>query len=200
LKPPLCVVFSWVIKRVYIIFIWNTISESSNLDICFIITSQNSLQLLFCYYSLQIFFFICNLYSWLPCGSTPVLPDYLLLWHSCTWDKTSTLWSCQFTNHNKLSVIAQVFTIKLEHRLGEIGYDRIVECARNILPERNKLKENFYTTKSMMKPLGLGYQKINICPNFFMLYYFENADLTEYRTCGHARYKPRTSKEMTCRI
>jgi len=59
------------------------------------ITSQNSLQLLFCYYSLQIFLFICNLNSWPPCGSTPVLPGYLLLWHSCTWDKTSTLWSCQ---------------------------------------------------------------------------------------------------------
>jgi hypothetical protein len=27
------------------------------------ITSQNSLQLLLCYYSLQIFIFICNLYS-----------------------------------------------------------------------------------------------------------------------------------------
>jgi len=32
LEPPLCVVSSWVIKRVYIIFIWNTISGSSNLD------------------------------------------------------------------------------------------------------------------------------------------------------------------------
>jgi len=35
------------------------------------------------------------IYSWPPCGSTLVLPSYLLLWHSCTWDKTSTLWSCQ---------------------------------------------------------------------------------------------------------
>ena len=60
------------------------------------ITSQNSLQILLCYYSLQIFFFMCNLYSWPPCGSTLVLPGYLLLWHSCTWDKTSTLWSCQW--------------------------------------------------------------------------------------------------------
>jgi len=60
------------------------------------ITSQNSLQLLFCYYSFQIFLFNCNLYNSPLCGSTPVLPGYLLLRHSCTWDKTSTLWSCQF--------------------------------------------------------------------------------------------------------
>jgi len=102
LEPPLCVVFNWVIKRVYIIFIWNTISGSSNIDICLLlfnpyinITFQNSLQLLFCYYYLQIFLFICNLYNSPLCGSTPVLPGYLLLRHSCTWEKTSIFWSCQ---------------------------------------------------------------------------------------------------------
>ena len=34
MEPPLCVVSSWVI-RVYTILVWNTISGSSNLDICF---------------------------------------------------------------------------------------------------------------------------------------------------------------------
>jgi hypothetical protein len=49
---------------------------------------------------------------------------------------------------------------------------------RSILPKGNKLKENFYAAKSMMKPLGLGYQKIDMCPNFYMLHYLENAKLT----------------------
>jgi hypothetical protein len=53
-----------------------------------IITSQSSLQH-------QYHFIICTLYGWPPCGSTPVLPGYLLLWHSCTWDKTLIFWSCQ---------------------------------------------------------------------------------------------------------
>jgi len=34
-ESPLCLVFSWVIKRVYTILISNTISGSSNLDNCF---------------------------------------------------------------------------------------------------------------------------------------------------------------------
>ena len=34
MKPPLCVVSSWVI-RVYNILVWNTFSGSFNLDICF---------------------------------------------------------------------------------------------------------------------------------------------------------------------
>jgi hypothetical protein len=52
--------------------------------------------------------------------------------------------------------------------LSEASYDKIIEWARNILPKGNRLKENFYAAKSMMKPLGLGYQKIDMCHNFCM--------------------------------
>jgi hypothetical protein len=81
--------------------------------------------------------------------------------------------------------------------LSEAGYDKIIEWARSILPEGNMLKENFYAAKSMMKPLGLRYQKIDMCPNFYMLYYLENAEMTECMTCGHSRYKPRTGRGKT---
>jgi hypothetical protein len=45
-----------------------------------------------------------------------------------------------------------------------------------MLPKGNRPKDNSYTVKSMMKPLGLGYQKIDKCPNFYMLYYVEYAN------------------------
>jgi hypothetical protein len=119
-------------------------------------------------------------------------------------DSDEPLWNgC--TNHSKLSVVAQVFTIKLDYGLSEASYDIIVEWARSILPKGNKLKENFYTAKSMMKPfgfimklLGLTYQKIDMYPNFCMLYYYlENAELTKCMTCGHSYYKPRTDMRKT---
>jgi len=111
-------------------------------------------------------------------------------------DSDEPLWDgCM--NHNKLSAVAQVFTIKSDHELSEASYDKIIEWARSILPEGNRLKENFYAAKSMMKPLGLGYQKIDICHNFCMLYYLENAEMTECMTCGHSRYKPKTSRGKT---
>ncbi|KAL9403258.1 hypothetical protein Peur_000230 [Populus x canadensis] len=111
-------------------------------------------------------------------------------------DSDEPLWDgCM--NHSKLSAVAQVFTIKSDHGLSEAGYDKIVEWARSILPEGNRLKENFYAAKSMMKPLGLGYQKIDMCPNFCMLYYLENAEMTECMTCGHSRYKPRIGRGKT---
>jgi hypothetical protein len=111
-------------------------------------------------------------------------------------DSEEPLWDgC--TNHSKLLAVAHVFTIKSNHRLSEARYDKIIERARSILPERNRLKENFYAAKSMMKSLGLGYQKINICPNFCMLYYLENAEMIECMTCGHSHYKPRTGRGKT---
>jgi hypothetical protein len=111
-------------------------------------------------------------------------------------DSDEPLWD-DCTNHSKLSVVAEVFTIKSDHGLSDAGYDKIIEWARSILSEGNRLKENFYAAKSMMKPLGLGYQKIDMCHNFCMLYYLENAKLTECMTCGHSRYKLRTCRGKT---
>jgi len=111
-------------------------------------------------------------------------------------DSNEPLWDGP-TNHSKLSVIAHVFTIKSDHGLSEAGYDKIIEWAINILPEGNRLKENFYAGKSMMKPLDLEYQNIAMCPNFCMIYYLENAELIEYMTCVHFRYKPRIDMEKT---
>jgi len=100
-------------------------------------------------------------------------------------------------NQCPIADIAQVFTIKSDHGLSEAGYDKIIEWTRSILPEGNRLKENFYAAKSMMKPLSLRYQKIDICPNFCMLYYLENTEMTECMTCRHSRYKPRNGRGKT---
>jgi hypothetical protein len=111
-------------------------------------------------------------------------------------DYDKSLWDgC--INHSKLLTITKVFTIKSDHRLSEAGYKRIVEWTRSILLERNKLKENIYIAKSMMKSLGLGYQKISMCPKFCMLYYLENTESTKCRTCGHSCYKPKNSRGRT---
>jgi hypothetical protein len=71
-------------------------------------------------------------------------------------DSDEPLWDgC--TNQSKLSAIVYVFTIKSDNGLGEVGYNIIIKWTRSILPEWNRLKENFYTAKLMMKPLDLGY-------------------------------------------
>ena len=87
-------------------------------------------------------------------------------------------------------------TIKLDYGLCETSY------TRSILPEGNRLKENFYAAKSMMKPLNLGYQKIVMCPNFCMLYYLENAELTELageRLLEHIKNLDTSQSHLDCR-
>jgi len=64
-------------------------------------------------------------------------------------DSDELLWD-ESTNHSLLSIVARVFTVKFD-------YDSMVEWVKNILPEENRLKENFYTVKSMMKPFDLEY-------------------------------------------
>ena len=44
-------------------------------------------------------------------------------------DSDELLWD-RCTNHSKLSVIAHMFTIKSNHELSEIGYNRILEWAK----------------------------------------------------------------------
>jgi hypothetical protein len=111
-------------------------------------------------------------------------------------DYDKSLWDgC--INHSKLSTITKVFTIKSDRGLSEAGYERIVEWTRNILLEGNRLKDNVYIAKSMMKSLDLGYQKISMCPKFCMLYYLENTESTKCRTCGHSCYKPKNSRGRT---
>jgi hypothetical protein len=54
-------------------------------------------------------------------------------------DSDEPLWD-ECTNHSKFSAVAQVFTIKSDHGLSEVSYDKIMKWARSILPEWNKLK------------------------------------------------------------
>ena len=73
-------------------------------------------------------------------------------------DFNESLWA-ECTNHSKLSIVEHMFTVKLYNGLSEVNYKIIIEQVRNILLEQNRLKENLYAIKSMMKPLNLEYQK-----------------------------------------
>jgi hypothetical protein len=75
-----------------------------------------------------------------------------------------------------------VFTIKLDYGLSKADYVKIIEWVRSILLEGKSTKENLYATKSIMKPYSLGYQKIDMCLNFCILYYHEISYFSECKT------------------
>jgi hypothetical protein len=104
-------------------------------------------------------------------------------------DFNESFWDSCIT-HSKLSTIAPIFIIISDYRLSEVNYNSIIELIKIMLPEKKSLKENYYVAKSMMKSFGLGYQKINKCLNFCMLYYDEYANFTECKPINMLRINP----------
>jgi len=59
------------------------------------------------------------------------------------------------------------------------------------MSDNGNLVLNFYDGKEFMWPLGLGYEKDDVCPNYCMLYYGVNAMKTNCDFYRSLRYKPR---------
>jgi hypothetical protein len=88
-------------------------------------------------------------------------------------DSDEPLWDgC--TNHSKLSVVAQVFTIKSDHGLSKARYDKIIEWAKSILLEGNKLKENYYGR--LEEVIKLQYHNEQNRVFLFKCYWYEMTD------------------------
>ncbi|XP_031110602.1 uncharacterized protein LOC116014792 isoform X1 [Ipomoea triloba] len=104
-------------------------------------------------------------------------------------DADEALWDgCK--KHSKLSAVSQLLNCKSECNMSDSSYDRLISIVKDMLHEGDKLPNNFYKTKKMMRKLGLGYKKIHVCQNNCMLFYKEAETLTECSLCGHPRYKP----------
>ncbi|KAK2420664.1 hypothetical protein QL285_031368 [Trifolium repens] len=108
-------------------------------------------------------------------------------------DADEPLWvGCH--KHTKLSAVTQLLNLKSEFNMSESCYDRMIVIIKSMLPETEKLPENFYRSKKMVKDLGLGYEKIDACPNHCMLYDRENKDpkvCSACLVCNHPRFKPK---------
>nr|XP_017239698.1 PREDICTED: uncharacterized protein LOC108212485 [Daucus carota subsp. sativus] len=70
-------------------------------------------------------------------------------------------------------------------------FESLLKAIKSMLPEVEKLPDNYYYCKKMVKKLGLGYQKIDACPNDCMLFYKEDENMTKCTICGHDRFKPK---------
>jgi hypothetical protein len=105
------------------------------------------------------------------------------LWDGCT--KQSKLFAC-----------VQLLNMKSTLNLTQTAFNKFTEFTKSCMPDNENLVSNFYDAKKFMRPLGLGYDKYDVCPNYCMLYYGVDAMKTSCDFCGSLRYKPRnpTSK------
>ncbi|XP_027933729.1 uncharacterized protein LOC114189213 [Vigna unguiculata] len=117
-------------------------------------------------------------------------------------DVDEPLWDgCK--KHSKLSATTQLLNLKSEFSMSVNCYDRMISIIKSMLPESERLPENLCRSKKMVSELGLGYEKIDACPNHCMLYYKENSDKKVCSICKEPRFKMKTStnkKDVPCSI
>ncbi|KAL0433738.1 UNVERIFIED_CONTAM: hypothetical protein Slati_2708100 [Sesamum latifolium] len=107
------------------------------------------------------------------------------LWNSCT----------QPCTQSQLGVVAELVDIKADGHILERIYDRISQWGNRILPPDHTLPGDDYSTKKLIKDLGLPIEKIGACKNGCMLYWKDNVDLEYCKFCGDARYKPTQGRD-----
>ncbi|KAL0340236.1 UNVERIFIED_CONTAM: hypothetical protein Sradi_4540400 [Sesamum radiatum] len=91
---------------------------------------------------------------------------------------------------SQLGVVTELVDIKSDGHISERIYDRISQWANRILPSNHTLRGDYYSTKKLVKDLGLPIEKIHACKNGCMFYWKDDVDLEYYKFCGDAKYKP----------
>ena len=90
------------------------------------------------------------------------------------------LWpGCQ--RHSQLSLVARMLNMKAEQHMSQL--------IKEVVSDENLVTENFYSTKRLVRGLGLPVEKIHCCNNGCMFFWGEDSDLTICKICGHQRYK-----------
>ncbi|XP_052627027.1 uncharacterized protein LOC122197509 [Lactuca sativa] len=103
-------------------------------------------------------------------------------------DADEPLWDgCE--NYSKLQAATELLHWKSEYNISEAAYDHILPIIKRMLPKGEKLVENFYETKKLLKIIRLPEKKIHGCKNHCMISYGADSDLTKCRVCDHDRYK-----------
>ncbi|XP_021775699.1 uncharacterized protein LOC110739547 [Chenopodium quinoa] len=92
-----------------------------------------------------------------------------------------------------LKMAAIITSLKCEYNLPHRCVDGFASLLSEAIPNNNHMADSFYEVKKIVKGLELSHQKIHACPKGCMLFWKDDAQLSECRVCGSDRYK-QTSK------
>ncbi|XP_075101214.1 uncharacterized protein LOC142176778 [Nicotiana tabacum] len=110
------------------------------------------------------------------------------------------IWPRNPHGHSQLSVVARLLNLKAKHCFPEKLYDELCQFISELMPSDNIMPDSFYSTKKLMRGLGLPVEKIDCCKNGCMIYWREDRELVNCKFCAHPRFKRskyQQSKEKT---
>ncbi|XP_074377420.1 uncharacterized protein LOC141718947 [Apium graveolens] len=91
------------------------------------------------------------------------------------------------TKYSRLSFMIKLYHLKRIHGISESAFGELLSLMKDAFPNAH-LPLSFNAAKSVIRDLGLDYQKIHACPNSCMLYWAENKDKDVCDTCGVSRW------------
>ncbi|XP_071739703.1 uncharacterized protein [Rutidosis leptorrhynchoides] len=92
---------------------------------------------------------------------------------------------CKFS---VLSFIVRLFHSKCVGKCNEKGFSMILDTMREAFPHAS-IPKSMYEVMKLIREFGLGYEKIDACPNDCMLYWKQNKDKIMCDVCQTSRYK-----------
>ena len=88
-------------------------------------------------------------------------------------------------------------SMKSENHMSEKLFDQVTEPMKEIVLDNNLVTDNFYSTKKLLRGMGLPVEKIDCCFNGYMLYWGADSDLISCKFCDHPQFKkpPRVAEK-----
>ncbi|KAL0400144.1 UNVERIFIED_CONTAM: hypothetical protein Sradi_2357700 [Sesamum radiatum] len=125
-----------------------------------------------------------------PCDYMSGLAHYF---YNVVHTANQPLWS-DYTQ-SQLVLMAGLEAIKANDHISERSYDQISHWANNILLSSHTMPRDYYSTKKLIKDLGLPIEKNYACKNGCMMYWKDDINLEYCKFCGDARYKQRREQD-----
>ncbi|GAA0163737.1 hypothetical protein LIER_19532 [Lithospermum erythrorhizon] len=94
---------------------------------------------------------------------------------------------CKF--FSKLSFIVFLLQEKVINGWTDKSVDTLLNIFSLVLPEGSRIPTSYYEAKKITKDLGFTSQKIDVCPNNYMLFRGEDSLRKTCKICGESRYK-----------
>jgi hypothetical protein len=81
----------------------------------------------------------------------------------------------EHTDVSILAFVTRLMAIKSKYFFSNNCYNEILKLLGDVLPKPNKLPKDMYHSKTIIKGLGMDYEKIDVCKNNCMLFMKEHA-------------------------
>jgi hypothetical protein len=87
-----------------------------------------------------------------------------------------------------LAFMTRLMVIKSKYFFSSNCYNDLLKLIGDILPKPHKVPKDMYQSKKLISGLGMPYEKIDTCPNDYMLFWKENANEKNCVSCGALRF------------